>query len=676
MLGKIIAGKPVSATEQRPSIPANVDAAVRKALEKLPADRFSSAQDFVRALGDDHFRHGELATAGASASVGPWKQLTVAGWSLAAVATLLAGWALLRPAPAPPGMVRFTITPTENAPLHVDGPSHDLAISRDGSLVVYQSGTQPADYQLYLRPLDQLESAPLRGTEGAAAPFFSPDGEWVGFTRGQALMKVSVFGGPPITLAEPPSRSGFSWGADDWIVFGSDTGLLRVSGGGGEPEALTTLDLDRNEDFHDYPHVVDGRDLVVFVIWVGTELELAVLDLDTGEVTRLGIPGTSPRYVSTGHIVYAARDGSVRAVPFDADALEVTDSPVPLVEGVGIKGTAAANFDVSDDGRLVYALGSTAGGGAPPTNLVLVEQDGTRSVMAELMDRAMSPRFSPDGLRVAYATTTTLGTGPEADLWVLDLGRGSRTRVTFGGNNRFYPIWMPDGTRLIHADSPANQNRLLSTPADGSGGSDTLLALGDRRFPTSWSADGRTLSYYVGPAGTPTDSRDLWMLHVDGDTRTEEPFVETPFMERGGIFSPNGRWLAYVSDKSGQNDVYARPFPGPGVEITISVEGGYEPVWAPSGSELYYRHEAELVVVSIEETGSSLAVGTPRHVLDDRFMRDTGGAAGGVANYDIAPDGESFVMVEDASTAGAAMLSPKLYVVTNWFEELRARVGN
>jgi Tol biopolymer transport system component len=166
------------------------------------------------------------------------------------------------------------------------------------------------------------------------------------------------------------------------------------------------------------------------------------------------------------------------------------------------------------------------------------------------------------------------------------------------------------------------------------------------------------------------------MLHVDGDTARPEPFVETPFMERGGIFSPNGRWLAYVSDKSGQNDVYARPFPGPGVEITISVEGGYEPVWAPSGSELYYRHEDELVVVSVEETGSSLSVGTPRHVLDDRFMRDTGGAGGGVANYDIAPNGGQFVMVENASTVGDATLLPQLYVVTNWFEELKERVPN
>ena len=166
------------------------------------------------------------------------------------------------------------------------------------------------------------------------------------------------------------------------------------------------------------------------------------------------------------------------------------------------------------------------------------------------------------------------------------------------------------------------------------------------------------------------------MLHVDGDTLTPAPFVETPFSERGAIFSPNGRWVAYVSDKSGQNDIYAQPFPGPGVEITISVEGGEEPVWAPSGRELYYRHEDEFVVVSVEETEQSLSVSTPRHVLDDRFLRDNGGANGGVANYDIAPNGEAFVMVEDASSAGASLQAPRLYVITNWFEELKQRVPN
>ncbi|MEE8147016.1 MAG: protein kinase, partial [Longimicrobiales bacterium] len=686
ILGRIIAGKVASAIEERASVPANVDAAIRKALEKLPADRFTGAEDFANALADPGFRHGEALAMPGPARSASWQSAALVGFGmLLGVAGLTIGSAMRQDA-APAGVMRFTILPPEDAPLSLAGNLRDLAISRDGRQIAY-IGPNPGATgpQLNLRAIDQFVGAPLRGGEGGSGPFFSPNGEWVGFVDFEApqiLQKVSTLGGPPVPLAESPYPiAGASWGMDDQIIFGtSRAGLFRVSGGGGEPEVVTTVDAAEGEGRHMWPSIIPGREAVLFVIHGSGELsegQLAVLDLQTDEVKRLGLVGWSPRYLSTGHLVYAVRDGSIRAVPFDDASLEVTGSPVPLVEGVRVKTLGAANFDVSDDGRLVYALGSATGVGvAPATNLVLVELDGTRSVLAEFDDFAISPRFSPDGLRVAYARSAEASIAGESDLWVLEPSRGAQTRVTFGGTNRYYPIWTPDGTRLVHADWTAAQTRLMSTAADGSGGSDTLLALGDRRFPTSWSADGRTLAYYVGPAGTPTDTRDLWMLHVDGDTATPEPFVETPFMERGAIFSPNGRWIAYVSDKSGQNDVYARPFPGPGVEITISVEGGQEPVWAPSGNALYYRHEDELVVVSVEETEQSLSVGTPRHVLDDRFMRDTGGAEGGVANYDIAPNGEAFVMVEDASSAGAAVQAPQLYVVTNWFEELRQRLGN
>jgi len=242
---------------------------------------------------------------------------------------------------------------------------------------------------------------------------------------------------------------------------------------------------------------------------------------------------------------------------------------------------------------------------------------------------------------------------------------GARTRVTFTGNNRFYPIWTRDGTRLTFADGTGTTNRLLSTLADDSGGLQTLMDVGTRRYPTSWSPDGRTLAFYVGGV---TNTRDLWMLHRDGDKWTPAPFVETPFEERGALFSPDGRWVAYVSNKSGQNDIYARPYPGPGGEVTISVGGGQEPVWAPSGRELFYRHDGKLLVVRIDETASSLTVGAPTRVFDDPFRFDTGGAAGGVANYDLSPDGRRFVMVEEPPPA-----APQIRIVLNWTEELKQR---
>jgi len=442
--------------------------------------------------------------------------------------------------------------------------------------------------------------------------------------------------------------------------------------------ALTTLDAELGETDHLYPFVIDGHGLVLFVANHGQNPlgagELAVLDLASGEITRLGIDGVSPRYVSTGHIVYAAGDGSVRAVPFDVDAREVTGSPVPLLEGVDIKTAGDANFALSANGNLVYARGVGAGGAAP-TNLVRVSRDGTRQLLAEFEGVGWWPRPTKDGARIAYAVSVDNGANSMADLWVLDVARGAETRVTFEGNNRFYPIWSPDETRLVHADGSGNENRLLSTSADGSGAVDVILELGDRRFPTSFSPDGRTLAYYVGPAGTPTNSRDLWMLDLTGAEPVPEPFVQAPFMERGAVFSPDGRWVAYVSDRSGQNDVYARPYPGPGAEITVSVGGGSEPAWHPRGTELYYRTETDLRAVSVDPATSTLSVGAPRRVMADTYRRDTGGASGGMANYAITPDGEAFIMIEDAGATASDGGAPDIYVVLDWLDEVRARLG-
>jgi Tol biopolymer transport system component len=287
---------------------------------------------------------------------------------------------------------------------------------------------------------------------------------------------------------------------------------------------------------------------------------------------------------------------------------------------------------------------------------------------------AWFPRFSPDGSRVAYGVSNAADLAGDSDEWVVDVARGARTRVTFSANNRFYPIWTRDGLRLTFADGSTGNNRVLSAPADGSGGARTLLDLGPRRFPTSWSPDGRVLALY-GSKDESTNNRDLWMLRVDDGKPTQTPFVETPFEERGAIFSPSGKWVAYVSDKSGQNDVFARAFPGPGAEVTISVGGGQEPAWGPSGRELFYRHDGKLLVVRIDETATALTVGPPVRVFDDPYVLDLGGAAGGMANYDVSPDGKRFVMVEEQKSASGRSGEPvRLHVVLNWLEEVKARV--
>ena len=278
---------------------------------------------------------------------------------------------MMRPEPIPaPVLARFAIVPPDTAPFTLAGSSsRNVAISPDGTQVVYGSDTGPGSAQLYLRRIDQIDVAPLRGAEGVS-PFFKPDGEWVGFVSrdGRMLQKVSISGGPPVRLTESSLRTlGASWGADDQIIFGTQGGgLFRVSGGGGEPESLTTLDTEQGEINHTWPSIIPGRDAVVFVTGPGVPLttgQLAVLDLNTREVTRLGIAGISPHYVSTGHLVYAAEDASLRAVPFDATSLQVTGNPVPLVEGVVVKSRGAAEFGIADNGSsgsLVYVAGGSA----------------------------------------------------------------------------------------------------------------------------------------------------------------------------------------------------------------------------------------------------------------------------------------------------------------------------
>ena len=320
---------------------------LRRCLEKDPRER-------IRDIGDVRLAMSGAFDATTPPSVGlletpttvpplqVWQQPIPAAAAALAIAAItgLAVWAATRPEVLEPDVMRFAIAPPATAPLHLPGNGRELAISHDGTQIVYQGGSPGGVLQLNLRTIDQLDGAPIRGTDGGALPFVSPDGEWIGFTstNGRTLFKVSIFGGPPVTVTEFSNRIlGASWGADDRIIFGTRGGLFRVSGGGGEPEVLTTLDAERGETGHLWPFVIPGREAVVFVIASGQPSqtgELAVLDLDTAEIKSLGLAGVSPHYVSTGHLVYAAEDGSVRALPFDAATLEVTGNPVPLVENV------------------------------------------------------------------------------------------------------------------------------------------------------------------------------------------------------------------------------------------------------------------------------------------------------------------------------------------------------
>ena len=395
-----------------PDLPETLRTVLRRCLEKDPLQRIRDVGDVRLAMEGAFETMGSVPTeAPAAPHLQVWQRPAAVALIALCTATV-AGfgvWAAMRPAPIlAPDLVQFAIVPPDTAPLRIRANTRDIAISPDGTQVVYSGIDSEGGNQLYLRRMDQLESVPLRGTERGTGPFFSSNGEWVGFygPRGLTLQKVSVFGGPPVVLtAAPAPVLGASWGADDQVVFGSlRTELFRVSGGGGEPEPLTTVNTEQGEVGHSWPFIIPGREAVVFVISTDGPLttgQLAVLDLATGDVTRLGLAGVSPRYVSTGHLVYAVEDRSVRAVPFDARALEVTGNPVPLIEGVVVKGNGAADFSISATESLVYVPGSMA---SNDRTLALVDRNGVADPLNVPPASYLSPRLSPDGAKLVVQT--------------------------------------------------------------------------------------------------------------------------------------------------------------------------------------------------------------------------------------------------------------------------------
>ncbi len=671
ILGKIIQAKPVSVTESRRSVPPHVDAVIRKTLEKVAADRFTSARELATALRDPGFRYGAVEGAG----IGSERRGVVATAAAAAVAaSLVTGavvWGLaVRSPPEEAAVTRFTID-IPGAGILRGNTVQPLEVTRDGRTLVVNAVVEGTNgSQVFVRPLESLEAVPVRGGGGnVGSSFVSPDGMYVAFydVTDNTLKRVPLAGGPASTIAETGLVSGgfqgATWGEGGRIVFATTVydGLMLARETGGAAEPLTTPP-EGSAEWHRDPHFLPGGERLLFAIGRDGPPDIALLTLSTGEIRRL-VSGTYAQFVAPRYLVFL-RGTTLWAAVLDVERGALEGEPVPVLEGVQ---GGARQFSVSPSGVLAYSNLAEATGA--PRSLVWVDRDGQEAALPVDRQPYVYPRLSPDGGRLAIAVPEdVLLLGGPADLWVFDLDRFSRTRITFGGNNRFYPIWTPDGQRLTYADASTNENRLLQSAADGVGATDTLLPLGDRRFPTSWSPDGRTLAYYVGPFGASTNSRDVALLHMEPDGLRPEPLVEIPYEDRGAVFSPNGRWIAYVSNKSGRDEIYVLPFPGPGPEYTVSTGGGREPVWSRDGRELFYRTDDALMVVEVQ-LGDTFRAGQPRALFDDAWERD-GGGGGAIANYDVTPDGQRFLMVRrDTATRG------ELVVVINWVEELRRLLG-
>ena len=646
-----------------PDTPARLQQLIRACLAKNPKQRVHDVAD-VRLAMDGAFE--TPVNTPSETTVEPTLQVwqrPVAAIAVALFLVAISGftvWSLTRPGPS--DLIRFTIVPSDAAPFTFGPFLRDLAISADGTQIVFNGGSGTG---LVVRPIDQLDGAPLRGGEDGTSPFFSPDGEWVGlvdFQNATTLQKVSIFGGPPVPLAESRTFiNGASWGPDDQIIFGTSTGgLFRVSGGGGEPEPLTTPDAEQGETDHTWPFIIPGRQAVLFVIGAGgrplTTGQLAVLELDTGQITRLGLAGVSPHYVSTGHVVYAAEDGSVRAVTFDAASLEVTGTPVPLIEGVAVKDNGAANFSISDNGRLVYARGP-GGGAAIGRSLVWVDRDGREEPIPAPSRTYTYARVSPDGTRVALDVRDQ-----EQDIWVWNVPDGPLTRLTFDAGPDTYGHWTPDGDSVIFTSERNGPSNVYRKAADGTGTTDRVTESDYVQAVNAVTPDGTRV---VTRNFVPDRGADIVVVTLDGDQVTET-LLSTEFNEENAAISPDGVWVAFESNESGQYEVYVRPFPD--VESgrwQVSTAGGRYPVWAPDGGEVFFLQGTQLMAVPVQ-TDASFTSQTPEVLFEAPYFF---GAPG--RNYDVAPDGR-FLMVKTSSQPGES--APDITVVLNWFEELKERV--
>jgi Tol biopolymer transport system component len=569
----------------------------------------------------------------------------------AAVAGLIV-WTVMRPKPAPHVPKRLTVSPSQKAPLRPMFSFGKLALSPDGTHLVYVA-VVGGKYQLYLRPLGQLEATPIAGTEGATTPFFSPDGLWVGYGQDRKLKKISLDGGPPVTICEVGIRlRAASWGEDDTILFSSALPeLSRVSANGGMPQPATKPPEGVR---HRFPQILPGGESAIFMIIPrdsGQLCPLAVLSLKTGEtrvVLREG--GSSPRYLPSGHLVYT-RYGSLLAVPFDLQRLEVTGEPLQVLENVLMPGGwgAIAHLDVSRTGSLAYVPGRLA----PERSLVWVDRQGNTEPLTEERRAYRKPRLSPDGTRLAVYIDTP---DSQSDLWVYDLRQGAWTRLTFEDLN-WYPIWSPDGRRLAFGSVRDDDSwELWQVPADGSGAPERLMAKTGVDYPDAWSPDGRFLVFSRQPGGQP---QDLWVLPLDGESEAR-PYVATPFWESDARFSPDGRWVVYCSNESGEYQIYVTSFPDPGQKWTVSTNGGVTPQWSPDGREIFFRSlNSKRMMVSAVQTEPTFHSEPPRVLFDDE---------GQIRSYAIAPDGTRFVAEwQDEEEP------EQIVVIPDFAEELRAK---
>jgi serine/threonine protein kinase/Tol biopolymer transport system component len=660
VLGAVIHTEPAWAALPT-AVPPVLGRFLRQCLQKAPAQRVRDMGDVRLAL-EGAFDPDSAINVPRRRSIALW---VAAGLVLTAIASGLIGWSL---SPAEIRSVsRFAhVLPNDRSFTQNVRPL--IAVSPDGSSIVYV-----ASNQLYRRAVGDLEAMPIRGTEGTpSGPFFSPDGQTLGYWdfAAEQLRAVAIAGGTPSVLARASSFYSATWGPDDAIYYGQENGIWRVAARGGEPQRLVAVEP--GERVHGPQLLPDGKTILFSLVRIGSMVgsstawdtaQVIAQSLDTGERTVL-VRGSDARYVPTGHLTYAMGT-ALFAIPFDVARREITGRPVPIVERVqravrtpGSSGSA--NYDFSRDGTLAYVALQEQSAEERARSLVAVDLTGRVTPLLEEQRDYWRPRISPDGTRVAVEVLDAEG---RAQIWLVELERKTAHPFTTEREESFV-AWTPDGRSVIYRSRRGGNIGIYRQAADGSGDAELLLQSAVETVPTDVSRKG-VLAFAEGPQ---TGARSIRMLQIDQKSTSE--FLDTLAWEHMAVFSPDGRWIAYASDESGEMEVYVRPYPrAPGVGRPVSVGGGTGPVWAPTGTTLFYRGAAgDLMAVPTTLT-PGFSAGRPRPMFRfDRVFRMSGNAAA----YDIHPDGTRFIMVTELENP--TLPRRQINVVENWFEELRRLV--
>jgi serine/threonine-protein kinase len=564
---------------------------------------------------------------------------------VSAIAGLAAGWIVWRGRPPafPPTVLRYAMVLPDSA-VFTDALGTPMAYARDGSVFAYSSRIG-----LMLRYADRLDVVPVAGGRRGVGPFFSPDGRWLGFEIGPNLTKVPLAGGAPVTICDSCPGFGFTWGSDDTVRYhtappdnGSSRVLMAVSAQGGRAHEFARPDSGSGEAFRT-PILLPGRRTVLFSIYKGPASTLGAMDLRTHTITRLDQPGFAPQWVDAGFLVLGNPDGTVIAIPFDPDKVRPTGPPVTIARDASQPDAYSTRAAVSAGGSIVYPR---SGGGAP-RRLMLVSRSGQATPLLPDPRGYSNPRFSPDGRRVAVHIADPVISS--RDVWVLDVGQRVWSRLTTNGISD-KPLWTPDGRRVVYSSN----DDLWWIAADGSARPESLLVSVGSHFAGSITPDGRTVVFQE--TGSATSGIRTLAFDSAPAART---IIPAAFGESAPVVSPDGHWLAYQSDQTGQMEVYVQSYPEPGARVPVSLQGGSEPVWAHNGRELFYRAGDSLMVASVTRS-PAFAVAGRRRLFTGTFLN-----GGAFREYDVAPDDQHFVMI--TGEVGQSTLLG----VQNMFERLK-----